>query len=144
MRRRLRRSIETGLPVAGAVIVLAGVLFFADDLYLQLAVVVAGLLLIQAAIWKLANPVLPSERRYNALRSEVDAFILLVRRLNRATLENTGAPTPANRARLLQIRDEMLESVKRMEQVAGRSEDVAPGDPVPGSAAEAQRPANAS
>ena len=120
--RRLRRTIEMGLPVAGVVIVLAGVLFFARSLYVQLIVVLLGLLLIQAGIWKLANPVLPSERRYNALRSEVDSFILLARRLNRATLENTSDPTPANRARLLQIRDEMMESVRRMEAVAGRTE----------------------
>ena len=123
--RALRRGIDVGLPTLGVIIVLAGVLFFADSLYVQLAVVVLGLLLIQVAIWKLASPVLPSERRYNALRSEVDSFIALVRRLNRATLENASDPTPASRARLLQIRDEMLESVKRMEEAAGRADEAA-------------------
>lgn len=107
----------------GVVLVLAGVLFITDDLLPQLVVVVLGLLFIQVGIWKLATPVLPSERRYNALRGEVDSFIMLVRRLNRATLENASEPTPANRARLLQVRDEMLESVKRMEEVAGRTEE---------------------
>src|SRR5688500_882503 len=101
--RALRRAIELGLPVLGVAVVLAGVLFFANDLYVQLAVVVVGLLLIEAGIWNLASPVLPSERRYNALRREVDSFIILVRRLNRATLENTSDPTAASRARLLQI-----------------------------------------
>lgn len=121
--RRLRRTIEMGLPVLGAVLMLAGVLFFAGNLVAQLVVVAVGLLLVEAGVWKLANPVLPSERRYNALRSEVDSFIGLVRRLNRATLENASEPTPGNRARLLQIRDEMLESVKRMEGFAGRTEE---------------------
>ncbi|HEX6589409.1 MAG TPA: hypothetical protein VF039_10320 [Longimicrobiales bacterium] len=137
--RRLRRTIEMGLPVLGVVVVLAGVLFFARSLYVQLIVVLLGLLLIQAGIWKLANPVLPSERRYNALRAEVDAFILLVRRLNRATLQNTSDPTPANRARLLQIRDEMMESVHRMEAVAGRTEGELAAGPRP-SAADAPLP----
>lgn len=121
--RRVRRTIEMGLPVLGIGLVLAGVVFFAGNLFLQLSVAVVGLLLIQVALWKLASPVLPSERRYNALRDEVDSFIALVRRLNRATLETASEPTPANRARLLQIRDEMLESVKRMEAVAGRTGD---------------------
>lgn len=120
--RRLRQTIEKGLPVLGVAVVLAGVLFLAGDLLVQLVVVVFGLLLIQAGIWNLASPVLPSERRYNALRDEVDAFIGLVRRLNRATLENASEPTPESRARLLQVRDEMMESVKRMEAVAGRTE----------------------
>lgn len=121
--RALRRAVELGLPVLGVIVVLAGVLFFARDLYVQLAVVVLGLILIEAGIWHLASPVLPSERKYNALRNEVDSFIALVRRLNRATLENASDPTPASRARLLQVRDEMMESVKRMEAVAGRTEE---------------------
>ena len=123
--RRLRRTIEVGLPVLGVVLVLAAVLFLARSLLLQLGVVLLGLVLIEAGIWNLASPVLPSERKFVALRREVDGFILLVRRLNRATLALASEPTPQNRSRLLEVRDEMLESVKRMETAAGRTD----GDP---------------
>jgi len=125
--RRIRRAVELGLPILGVALVLAAVLFFYQNLYVQIAIVLLGLVLIEAGIWNLASPVLPSERRFVALRREVDAFILLVRRLNRATLELASEPTPQNRAKLLQVRDEMLESVKRMEQFAGQTDEAAPG-----------------
>lgn len=124
--RRLRRAVELGLPIAGVIMVLAAVLFFPRSLTIQIAIVLVGLVLIEAGTWNLASPVLPSERRYVALRHEVDGFILLVRRLNRATLALASESTPQNRARLLEVRDEMLESVKRMEQVAGQAEPPAP------------------
>ena len=130
--RRIRRTIELGLPIVGVMLVLAAVLFFPHELTIQLAIVVLGLILIEVGIWDLASPVLPSERKYVALRREVDGFIQLVRRLNRATLAMTSEPTAQNRARLLEVRDEMIESVRRMEQVAGKSEpDAVPGAPAP-------------
>ena len=119
--RRTRRGVEIGLPIAGAMLVLAAVLFFRSQT-VQLAVVVLGLALMGVAIRNPGSPVLSSERRYVALRHEVDGFIVLVRRLNRATLALASESTPQNRARLLEVRDEMLESVKRMEQVAGKAE----------------------
>lgn len=119
--RRLRRAVELGLPILGTALVLAALLL--TDLYVRIGVVLLGLVLIEAGIWHLASPVLPSERKFVALRREVDGFIQLVRRLNRASLELTGDPSPQNRGRLLAVRDEMLESVKRMEEFAGRTED---------------------
>ena len=129
--RSLRRAVELGLPIAGVVLVLAAVLFFPRNLNVQIGIVLLGIVLIEAGIWNLASPVLPSERKYVSLRREVDGFILLVRRLNRASLELTSEPTPQNRARLLQVRDEMLESVRRMQDVAGRTEE---GTPAAGAA----------
>ena len=57
--RALRRAVDVGLPIVGIVVVLSGVLFF-FELYTQLAVVVLGLFLIEAGIWRLADPLLPS------------------------------------------------------------------------------------
>ena len=119
--RRIRRTVELGLPIAGVALVIGAVLLLPRSLTLQLAVVLLGLVLIEAGVWNLASPVLPSERKYVALRGEVDGFILLVRRLNRATLAMASDPSQSNRARLLEVRDEMLESVRRMEQVAGQT-----------------------
>lgn len=128
--RTLRKAIELGLPVLGVILILAAVLFFFRNLYLQVGVVLVGLVLIEAGIWNLAAPILPSERRYLALRDEVDSFIGLVRRLNKAALELTADATPQNRAKMLQVRDEMLESVKRMELYAGKPDAVVPAPPI--------------
>ena len=124
--RRFRRTVELALPIAGVVLVLGAVLLLPGSLLVQLAVVLAGLVLIEAGVWHLASPVLPSERKYVALRREVDGFILLVRRLNRATLTLASDSSTSNRAKLLEVRDEMLDSVRRMERVAGQTEDVVP------------------
>ena len=121
--RRFRRTVELALPIAGVVLVLGAVLLLPGSLMVQLGVVLAGLVLIEAGVWHLASPVLPSERKYVALRREVDGFILLVRRLNRATLALASDSSSANRAKLLEVRDEMLDSVRRMERVAGRTEE---------------------
>ena len=123
--RTLRKAIELGLPILGVVLVLAAVLFFFQNLYVQIGIVLVGLVLIEAGIWNLAAPILPSERKFMALRHEVDSFIRLVRRLNKSALELASEPTPQNRAKLLQVRDEMLESVKRMESYAGRTDEPA-------------------
>lgn len=132
--RAIRKGVEIGLPIIGVALVLAAVLFFYHNLYLQIAIVLIGLVLIEAGIWNLANPILPSERKYLALRAEVDAFIGLVRRLNRATLALAADATSQNRAKLLQVRDEMLESVKRMQDYAGKEQaPPAPQVPIEGS-----------
>lgn len=120
--RKLRKVIELGLPVLGVALVLFAVIVFVN-LYVQIAVVLVGLILIEAGIWNLANPILPSERKYWALRSEVDDFIVLVRHLNRAAVELKKERTPEAQARMNAVRDDMLESVRRMERYAGRTDE---------------------
>ncbi len=134
--RTFRRAVDVGLPILGVALVLVAVLFV-ENPYIQIALVLLGLVMIKPEVWNRPSPVLPSDRKFVALRREVDSFILLVRRLNRASLELTSEPTPNNRAKLLQVRDEMLESVKRMEQYAGKADDgaVQPGSPAAGSPA---------
>lgn len=120
--KTVRRKVDTLLPVVGIVVVLSAVLFLWQNLYLQVAVVVAGIFLIEAGIWKLAHPLLPSQRKYRALRAEVDDFIGLVRRLNTAAVERHGL-TPDADARVEAVRQEMLESVDRMVEYAGSEHD---------------------
>ncbi|HEV8695214.1 MAG TPA: hypothetical protein VGQ93_13680, partial [Lysobacter sp.] len=85
MRRIVRRLIETLLPILGTIKIFVAVLFLHRPA-LQIPAVAIGLLLIHARMWNLAQPVLPSERKFQALRHEVDHFIILVRRLNGAAL----------------------------------------------------------
>ena len=117
-----RHAFRTALPLLGAMLIVATVFLPRRSVPLELALVLVGLGLIQTRMWKRANVLLPNERRYVALRRELDDFIQLVRRLNRVTLELTTDASPQNRARVLDVRDRMLESVKRMETVAGRDD----------------------
>jgi hypothetical protein len=118
--RNVRRMVEFGLPVAGTLLVFAAVLLLWHDLAVQLIVVLIGLLLIEAGIWKLTHPLLPDERRYRALRDEVDDFIQYARELNAAAIR--AASDPAAQEELRSARLRMHESVERMAIYAGREE----------------------
>lgn len=114
----IRRKVDGILPVLGIVLVLGAVLFLWRSLLLQVTVVVVGIFLIEAGIWKLAHPLLPTARKYRALRDEVDEFIQLVRRLNTAAIERQTGVGEAEE-RLEAVRAEMLASVDRMVTYAG-------------------------
>ncbi len=109
--------MDIGLPILGTVLVLAGALLL-HDLYARMLVVILGVFLIEAGVGKLAHPLLPSERKFKALREEVDDFIGLVRRLNTAALEIQAGDHTAE-ARFDGTRLAMLESVDRMTAFAG-------------------------
>lgn len=115
--RAFRKYLDIGLPIIGTVIVLAGALLLMN-LYARMAAVIFGVFLIEAGVWKLADPLLPNERKFGALRSEVDDFIVLVRRLNTAALEIQAGDVNAE-ARFDGTRLAMLESVDRMTAFAG-------------------------
>lgn len=121
--RTVRRTVDMVLPVAGIVLVLGAVLFVWQNLYLQLGIVIVGIFLIEAGIWKLAHPLLPSARRYHALRDEVDEFIQLVRRLNTAAARQVSGDAAAE-PQVAAVRQEMLSSVERMVAYAGRDDAV--------------------
>lgn len=117
--RTFRKIVEAGLPLVGTAVVLAAVLFLPDNLMLQLVVVVAGILLVEAGVWRLTNPFLPSERRNDELRREVDDFLELVRELDReADAAEADLSEDAGR-RLDAIRAEMHDSVDRMGTLTG-------------------------
>jgi hypothetical protein len=118
--RKLRKAVDVGLPIVGVIVVLSAVLLF-YDMYTQIALVVIGVLLIEAGIWKLASPLLPSQRRHQALRAEVDTFVGLVRDLNTAALEREGARGPEAEAEFAAVRERMHASVERMAEYAGKA-----------------------
>ncbi|HUF49278.1 MAG TPA: hypothetical protein VMN60_00500 [Longimicrobiales bacterium] len=129
MKRTIRRTVDAALPVAGIALVLGAVLFLWRDLMLQIGVVILGIFLIEAGIWKLAHPLLPSQRKHRALRAEVDDFIGLVRRLNTAAIEHENGNLDAA-ARVDSSHRDMLASVARMAELAGKESDPAVGPPV--------------
>ncbi|MGQ0815704.1 MAG: hypothetical protein ACT4O1_14810 [Gemmatimonadota bacterium] len=122
MRRKIRKIIEAGLPLLGSVVVFAGILLLLDPV-LQVAAAAVGVLMIQAGIWRLTQPILPSERRYQALRQEVDYFIVLVRRLNAAALGIKEMDEPATRAAFEAAQQRMQQSFDRMALLAGKTDE---------------------
>lgn len=112
--RTFRPSISTlnkTLALGGVVIVLIQVLWIAHT-RVQVAVIGAGILINQIGVWGLAGRVL-GERRVNLqLRSEVHAFLSLVRELNRQSVGGEKAAVDATRTA-------MHQAVDRMASVAG-------------------------
>ena len=119
--RKLRQAVDAGLPILGTVIVFLAVILLSDQqLTLRIVIVLIGLLMIDAGIWKLTHPLLPNERRYTGLRKEVDDFIQVVRRLNAEALE--AGQSPAGRETVQRTVREMHAAVDRMEQLAGKAD----------------------
>ena len=128
--RKLRRALELGLPVVGTILVFAAVVLD-YNLTAQVLLVLLGLLMIDAGIWKLTQPLFPNERRYLALREEVDRFIHLVRRLNSTALAVREQESPTAQAAFQDAVGALHESVNRMEQLAGKSDQELRSTPAP-------------
>ena len=111
-RRAINRHIAPVSAIVGIVVVFLAVMFVDDDVT-TLGLISAGLLVMQAGVWYMANPLLTSERKNTALRSEVDAFIGLVR-----ALDQHAARADASEE-LEQVRASMHASVDRMTELAG-------------------------
>lgn len=109
------------VPATGMALVVAAVLF-AGSLPVRLFLVVAGLMLTEAGFWRLADPLLPDERRYTALRAETDHFTALVRQLNTAALEREEGDPATSGFALEEIRTEMHRAVDRMVTFAGMAD----------------------
>jgi hypothetical protein len=119
--RNLRRIVDMIIPFIGIALVLGAVLFIVQ-LRIQVIVVILGILVIEAGIWKVAHPLLPEERRYLALRQEGDDFIRLIRRLNHAAIDLKTGGSPVAVQQVDQLRSEMVMAIDRMVRVAGKTQ----------------------
>jgi hypothetical protein len=120
--RTLQKGLDICLPILGVVIILSAVLFV-HGIREQLAIVVVGILFIEAGVWKLARQFLPNERKHLALRAEGDRFIVLIRHLNAAALAVKESNTPENLQAFEEVQTEMHRAVQRMAEVAGKTDD---------------------
>ncbi|HUE77997.1 MAG TPA: hypothetical protein VMM83_08655 [Longimicrobiales bacterium] len=123
--RKLRRILQLIVPAVGMALVIGAVLF-GESLPVQLFLVIAGLLLTEAGLWRLADPFLPNERKYLALRAETEHFMALVRQLNTAALALGSGEERGPRFALDEVRTEMHRSIDRMVNFAGKTEEEAP------------------
>ena len=123
--RKLRKIMAMGLPILGTVLVFLAILVPAISLNLQLQilVVLVGILFIEAGVWKLTEKVLPSERKYLALRAQVDDFIGGVRVLNARAVAVRSEETASTRAAYEAALAALHSAVDRMGEVAGLEED---------------------
>lgn len=122
--RKLRRILHLIVPAVGMALVIGAVLF-GESILVQLFLVIAGLLMTEAGLWRLADPFLPDERKYIPLRTETDHFMSLVRQLNSSALalgEGEGDDRGARFA-LDEVRTEMHRSVDRMVNFAGKTNE---------------------
>ncbi|MFQ5754615.1 MAG: hypothetical protein ACE5H7_00840 [Acidiferrobacterales bacterium] len=120
--RTLRKVIDISLPFAGVAVILGAVLFMRADLTMQIAVVGFGMVLIEVGIWKGAHRLLPSERKYPALRTEGHLFMKLLRRLNAVALALRENDSPERRQAFEEVQDAMRQAVERMAHVAGKTD----------------------
>lgn len=116
-RRTFNRYIGLVAAIVGLSIVVSS-FFLVGNLNLWYLTVMAGLLLAMGGFLYGAHPFLTSERRFTGLRQEVDRFIALVRELN------TAARSAGSREEFERVKREMLRSVERMAELAGK-EDMA-------------------
>lgn len=119
--RSIRRIVNILIPFIGIAVVLSAVLFIVE-LRVQVIVVILGILIIEAGVWKVAHPLLPEERRFIALRKEGDDFIRLIRRLNQAAVDLKTGGSPVAVDHVEQLRAEMIQAIDRMIRVAGKTQ----------------------
>lgn len=120
MVRKLRRILNLTVPAVGMALVVGAVLF-GESLAVQLFLVIAGLLLTEAGVWRLADPILPDERRYAALRAEAEHFITLVRQLNTAAVALDRGDARGSRFAMEELETEMHRAIDRMVTFAGKT-----------------------
>ena len=121
-----RQVIYTALFLIGTGIILS-VALFKHELR-DGAFVLLGVLCMELGIFKLAQQLLPDQRRplperrkYLALRALADQFLPLVRHLNVAALQVKDHDTPENRQAVEEVRQHMQSLVERMVVVAGKT-----------------------
>lgn len=111
--RAWRKRIEKGLTLAGIAVILGPVMTVTDSIPV-LALVLLGIIMLEAGVWGLARRVLPEEREYLGLRMEVENFLRLVRELNGLAVEGDGAGVRATE-------DHLHRQVERIVRAAGWS-----------------------
>jgi len=127
---RTRKAIDLGLAVLGIVVVFLAAILIPDfNLPGRVLGVLVGVLMIEAGVWNLTSPFLPTDRKYLALRREVDAFVERIPNLNRAALELRAERSDASEARFREALATLHASVDRMGTVAGRAEGEEPTRP---------------
>ena len=111
---KLARYLPLGATVIGMVVIFGSIVFIFETDYGRIAGASGGMLVLLAAIWYAANPVIKNRRRYHLLRTEFNKFKTLVSDPNRAGVD--GLPDEIDKTR-----SAMHTSIDRMVDVAGKA-----------------------
>ncbi|HUG38897.1 MAG TPA: hypothetical protein VMM12_00340 [Longimicrobiales bacterium] len=120
-RDRMARILDSGLPVVGVATVMAAVLWGGGG-WGPIWMAVAGLLLVEAGVWRLGSR-LVHERRYLPLRREVQRFTSLAVALHHASTGAGAEASPAARESREETLAALRASVDRIVAVAGKTEE---------------------
>jgi hypothetical protein len=107
--------VDQLLTIVGVILIVVPVALYTES-WTPLIVVFIGIAMIGLGVWRLGTRIFSDRRTYVGLRSEVDHFIKLVRRLNAHALSGETKMVD-------EIRGQMSDSVDRMVSHAGRSTD---------------------
>jgi len=105
-----RFTLDKALALGGVIVILLQVLLIAD-LRWQVAVVLVGILINQVGVWGLAARLMPDRRTNLRLRSEVDVFIGLVRKLSGQSGRKDGSAFDTTTAELHEAVDRIASTV---------------------------------
>lgn len=105
---RWRDVMEKTMAVVGVVVVLVPTITLADTAW-QIGAVVVGLVLIEAGVWNVARHLGPEDRKFGALRQEVEGFLDEVRELNLHAIDENAEGIEELRGRLHRRVDAMAE-----------------------------------
>ena len=104
------------------VLVVLGAIVVMNNLIGQLVAATIGLLIVEAGLGRIFYRHLANQRKYLALRREIDHFLALTRQLNTAGLSLKQHEAPETRQAFEHVRQMMQESVERMAVVAGQTD----------------------
>ncbi len=126
--RRLAPFLDVTLPLIGGFILLDSFIVVSNVLH-QMALAGVGFVVVLIGSWRLYRPLLPDERRFGALRREVDDFLDMVRLMNRESLMLKKADGEHRLGALQELQAAMHDSVDRMALYAGWADYETPFDP---------------
>ncbi len=107
----VRTTIDQFLVILGVIVIVVPVALL-DRTGGVLITVLIGVCMVALGIWRLGHRILPERRVYIGLRSEVDDFLRLVRRMNKYGLD-------ADTERMTEVKASMHDCIERMASNAG-------------------------
>jgi hypothetical protein len=110
--RRFRDVIDSLMTYVGVALVLGAILFTGDSSG-QVVLVLAGLLMVQLGVWRVASSALPSTRTNQVLRDATSEFLVSVRELYRLANDQQRAMFDATAENLRGQADAVIEAARR-------------------------------
>jgi hypothetical protein len=114
-------ALDTLLLLGGIMIVMGAIILMTTHTG-QIFGAALGLLMVEASAWGSTRRLMPGQRKYSALRAEVDRFLGLVKQLNNTALTKQEHSAPEAHQAFEETCEAMKQSVKQMIYVAGKTD----------------------